>query len=223
MNTNANEMTTSENTMDEMVSAENQTGAGAAKGAEGKVAEPGKKPADVASEIVTNADGKPYGVKFTFGGRQDRVVELNMHKLTEEVLLMATLHGLKQKLGDAAAISRNTETGKSATIEDKFNAVRELADRLLEGEWNKRRESTGAGAGGLLLRALTRLYANRMTAEQVATWLGQKTDKEKAGLRKNPKIMEEISRIRAEDGAGTYTGDDLLIELEGLTPAKEEA
>lgn len=198
MNTNINEA----------VAVENAQPAGAAKPANQK------KVADVAAEITTNSDGKPFGVKFTFGGDATRTVELNIHKLNDDIMLMAALHGLKQKLGDAAAISRNGETGRSATPEDKYRAVREIADRLLEGEWNKRREG-GGNAGGLLMRALLRLYAGRMTKEQVEAWLGEKTDKEKAALRKNPKIITIIEEIRAEDGA-SGSGDDLLAELESM-------
>lgn len=207
-NMNANE------SLDEMVDAEN--GEQATAGTAGKPAANGnKRQPDVASEIATNADGKPYAVRMTFGGDATRQIEVSVHKLTEDILLMATLHGLKQKLGDAAAISRNPETGRSATAEDKYNAVLEVANRLLEGEWNKRREN-GGQAGGLLLRALTRLYAGRMDEAQVKEWLAAKNDKEKAALRLNAKVAAEIERIRAEDGAGKGSADDLLAELEQL-------
>ena len=39
--------------------------------------------------------------------------------LNGDVQQYAMMHGLKQKLVDAAAISRNPETGRAATVEDK--------------------------------------------------------------------------------------------------------
>lgn len=184
-------------------------------------AEAAKKQPAVGARILTNADGKPYAVRMTFGGDESRAIEVSLHKLTDEIATMAALHGIKQKLGDAAAISRNPETGKSASLEDKRTAVEEVANRLLEGEWNKRREGGGA-TGGLLLRAMVRMYAGRMTEEQVKAWLDGKTDKEKAALRKNPKIMSIIEEIRAEDGA-SGSGEDLLAELDMLGAADEGA
>lgn len=105
-------------------------------------------------------------------------------------------HGAKQKLVDAAAMSRNPETGKSATIDDKEAAVREVFERLQAGEWNKTRE--GGATGGLLLRALLRMYDGRKSREEIETFLESKTDAEKAALRANPKVAAIIAEIKAE-------------------------
>lgn len=150
-------------------------------------------------------------------------ITVDADSLSEAVYRQAVVHGLKQKLVDAAAISRNTETGASATIQDKYEAVKEVAERLLAGEWNKRREAGAAGTGGLLKLALTRLYEGRMSGEQLDAWLTAKTDKEKAALRKNPKVAEIIEQIRAERAKDTPAGtaDDLLAELEQFGTAGE--
>lgn len=133
--------------------------------------------------------------------------------LTEEIQRYATLHGLKQKLVDAAAISRNPGDGSSATPEDKAAAVRDVLSRLLAGEWNKRRE--GTATGGLLLRALAILYPAR-TREQLVEFLAGKSDAEKAALRRNPKVAGIIEEIRAADGeAADVDTDSLLDELDG--------
>lgn len=167
-------------------------------------------------------------LKLTFGGRADLTVELDAAGLSDTIRQQAIMHGLKQKLVDAAAISRNTDTGASATVQDKYDAVREVAERLMAGEWNKRREAgAGSGPGGLLKAALVRLYAGRMNEEQLDAWLTAKTDKEKAALRKNPKVAEIIEAIRAERAKDTPAGaaDDLLAELEqfGATGEGESA
>lgn len=136
-------------------------------------------------------------------------------ELSPHITRQALLHGLKQKLVDAAAISRNPDTGRSATIEDKFAAVREVYERLLSGHWNKPREGA-ASAGGLLFRALCELYAGRKSADDVRAYLDGKSDKERAALRTNSRIAPIIERMRAEatPKAGSIDTDALLDELD---------
>lgn len=134
--------------------------------------------------------------------------------LTSDVQQYALMHGLKQKLVDAAAISRNTETGRPATVEDKYQAVKTVYDRLLAGAWNATREGGGA-TGGLLLQALVRMYAGRKTPDELRAFLADKTDAEKTALRKNPRVAQIIEEIRAETGkAASIDTDGLLGELE---------
>ena len=134
--------------------------------------------------------------------------------LNSDVQQYAMMHGLKQKLVDAAAISRNPETGRAATVEDKYQAVKAVFDRLLGGQWNATREG-GGNTGGLLLQALCRMYAGRKTAEDIKAFLAEKSDAEKTALRKNPRVAQIIEDIRAEQGkaAGIDT-DELLGELD---------
>ena len=134
--------------------------------------------------------------------------------LTSEVRQYAMMHGLKQKLVDAAAISRNPETGRPSSVEDKYQAVKVVFDRLLTGQWNATREG-GGNAGGLLMQALVRMYAGRKTAEDIKAFLAEKSDAEKAALRKNPRVAAIIEDIRAEQGRVTgIDADELLNELE---------
>ena len=126
----------------------------------------------------------------------------------------AMLHGLKQKLVDAAAISRNPETGRAASVEDKYQAVKVVYDRLLAGQWNAAREG-GGNAGGLLLQALCRMYDGRKTPDELKAFLADKSDAEKTALRKNPRVATIIEDIRAEQGkAANIDTDELLGELE---------
>lgn len=141
-------------------------------------------------------------------------LSLTTSQLTSDICTTAIWHGLKQKLVDAAAISRDPETGRAATIATKQAAVREVFERLLAGEWNKRRES--GATGGLLLTALVRMYDGRKTRADIEAFLATKTDAEKAALRGNSKVAAIIEEIKAErakaDGAN---GADLLAELDG--------
>ena len=137
-------------------------------------------------------------------------------ELSPTIVAQAVMHGLKQKLVDAAAISRNPETGRAASVEDKFDAVKEVYDRLLAGEWNKRREGGAGASGGLLFRALCRMYDGKKTPDDIKAFLEAKTDAEKAALRKNAKVAAVIEEIRAESAKGdSATGEDLLADLEG--------
>ncbi len=52
----------------------------------------------------------------------------------------AAVHGYKQKVGDAAAIVRDTTSGKSATDVEKRAAMQTVVDRILNDElWNAER------------------------------------------------------------------------------------
>ena len=134
-------------------------------------------------------------------------------ELNTDIQQYALMHGLKQKLVDAAAISRNPETGRTATVDDKFQAVKTVYDRLLAGQWNATREG-GGNAGGLLFQALCRMYAGRKTPDQLREFLTDKSDAEKTALRKNPRIAQIIDEIRAETGkAANIDTDELLDEL----------
>lgn len=151
-------------------------------------------------------------IEFAHGKR----IELNPFDLTEQVREQAVFHGLKQKLVDAAAISRNPETGRSASIEDKYQAVWTVYDRITRlGEWNAVRGEGGAGTGGLLFAALCRMYAGRKTEEELREWLSTKDKKAQAELRKNPKVAAIIEQIKSERGADDDgMGEDLLNELD---------
>lgn len=165
-----------------------------------------KRNAAITADIV----GEVLRLAFSNGP----TLVMDASQLSSDIAHAATMHGLKQKLVDAAAISRNPDTGRAASIDDKYHAVRTVFDRLLAGQWNAIREGGGA-TGGLLLQALVRMYAGKKTAEQLRAYLADKSDAEKAALRKNPKVAAIIDEIRAESGksAGIDT-DELLNELE---------
>ena len=143
---------------------------------------------------------------------------VQLRDLSDAMIEQAALHGLKQKIVDAAALSRNPDTGRSATAADKYNAMKEVLDRIMAGEWNKARgDGSGTGAGGLLFAALCRLYANKDAAE-IRAFLDGKTAAEQAALRKNPKVAGVIEIIKAERVKAAPEGtdtDDMLAELDG--------
>lgn len=159
-----------------------------------------------AIDATTNADALTVTLAFSNG----QTLSIDATTLSGDIQAMATLHGLKQKLVDAAAISRNPDTGRSATIDDKFAAVKEVYDRLLAGQWNKTREG-GSVKGGLLFRALCILYADK-TPEAIRAFLEKKTAAEKTALRNTAKIADIILQFKADDNDPEW-GDKLLDEL----------
>lgn len=150
------------------------------------------------------------------------VIEIDASKLTPEVQHKAMMHGLKQKLMDAAAIAKNTDNGRSATVQDKFDAVKEVADRLtVDGAWNKTRTSEGSSNNTLLARALVQMSGK--TRAQIDAFLETKTKEEKAALRKTSKVAHIIVALQAEQVANSgIDTDDLLAELDEVgTPEAE--
>ena len=157
------------------------------------------------------------GFVLTITGSDGTVLHLNAALMTDDIRHTAMMHGFKQKLVDAAAISRNPDTGRSATVADKMAAIGEVYERLCQGEWNKAREG-GAGGGGLLLAALVRLYAGRKDEATIKAYLSNLDEKQQAALRADPRIAPIIAEIKAARDAKRASSVDvgeLLAGLEG--------
>ena len=157
--------------------------------------------------------------------RHGEVLRLHPETLNPEIQRAAMLHGLKQKLVDAAAISRDTATGRAATIATKYDAVREIFDRITGASgwpaWNKPRAGGGGGQGGLLARAIARYKS--VPVEAAKSYLDRLTDAQKQALRVDPRIATIINQLRAESAkpAGIDT-DALLGGLDGEFPATDD-
>ena len=163
-----------------------------------------------AIRTTIHADFEDMRIDFSNG----QTIRVNILELSDSIKAQALAHGLKQKLVDAAAISRDALTGRSATIEDKFEAVETVYNRLLTGEWNATREG-GSINGGILFRALVDLYAGRKTPEEIKAFLDDKSPTEKAALRKNEKVAGIILEMQAKaaERSGIDT-DSMLDELD---------
>lgn len=165
--------------------------------------------------ISVETDIETMSLAITFG--TGNTLDLTTAMLSTEVANQALLHGLKQKLVDAAAIGRNPDTGRSATMADKEAAVRDVFERIIgpDGRWNKGRADGEGNTGGLLLSALCRLYPAK-TAGELREWLGTKDAEQKKALRETPRIatiMAEIKAERAKDDATAPDVDAMLGEL----------
>ena len=166
-----------------------------------------KKVADVNAEITQN------GLLHISFGQSGNTVTIDPSKLSDTIRAQATLHGLKQKLVDAAAIARDTATGRSATSADKEAAVMEVYNRITaaNGTWNKVREAGATAAGGLLVAALMQMTGK--TKPEILKYLETKTAEEKAALRKNPKVAAIILELQQAAANPNIDSDALLGEL----------
>ena len=164
-----------------------------------------------AKKAAVSADEYKSTLTLTFAN--GAVLEVNADNLSADMKHKAMMHGLKQKLVDGAAIARSQYGGHSPSIDDKFTAVKEIADRLLAGEWNKVRGGAGtsASANTLLARALVEMTGK--TPEVIAAFLESKTKEQKDALRKTEKVAVLIARMQAQAATSIDT-DDLLAELD---------
>lgn len=167
-----------------------------------------------------------FGSTLTLNFLNGKELILSIDQLSPDIRQHAIMHGLKQKLVDAAAIARNSDNGASATVEDKYNAVKTVYDRLTRegGTWNAIREGEAKAAGGIFLRAMMELTGK--TKAQLDNAMESYSKEQIAALKKNQKIMDIMHRMEREAAlAKADTSDDLLAALSGpiLGDTEEEA
>jgi hypothetical protein len=139
-------------------------------------------------------------------------ITVTIGELEKGIINHATLHGLKQKIVDAAALPNG------ATITEKFTAMQEVYARLTGDEpaWNKGAGAGNGGTGGLLFRALCRLYPTK-TPDAIKGYLDKQDNKKQAALRKDPKVSAMIETVRAEGIKTTgIDAGELLNELDEI-------
>lgn len=140
------------------------------------------------------------------------VDKLEIARLSKAIIEAAIENGIKQKLGDAAAISRDPITGRSATIQTKRERVRAVAQNLLDGHWIAPTRS-GSGGGDSIRRTLVDalLQLNpSLDRERVTAAITAKSHAEVLAMRAVPRVAEVIARLA---GAGNVDADGMLDEL----------
>ena len=122
-------------------------------------------------------------------------LRLDAALLSDEIKLAALMHGLKQKIGDAAAIKCDPLTGKPADLATKRKNMADIINRLQSGQWS----IIGQGGGrtyGVLLEALHRMNQGRKTYEELGEFLKAKTKEQKAALEVDKRIAPFIMGLR---------------------------
>jgi len=159
-------------------------------------------------------------------------ITVNPEALPPAIMAQAVLHGLKQKIVDAAALSRNPDNGQAASTADKYAAMAAVFQRLMDGNWNKPAgDGTGAGGGNsVIVAALVRMTGK--TQDEVravidaAVKRAQAADSDLsetkaraavyAAFRANPKVAPHVAAVeqeRAAKAGGGLDSDSLLAEL----------
>jgi hypothetical protein len=134
-------------------------------------------------------------------------------RMSDENRAYATLHGVAQKVGDAAALERDPVTGRSASAKEKWEAMKEIADHLNSGskDWNPGgRAARGSGPDALLLRALVVLYPAK-SEEALRAFLDAKSPAERKALLASRKVQDIVATFHEVKAVDT---DSLLSELE---------
>jgi len=164
---------------------------------------------------VVSVDANETLITFNVEGQP--TLSLVFANLSDDVRTRAMVHGLVQKVSDAAALPKN-EDGSPASPADKHAAMEAVISRLMEGEWNKRGEASGDSApAGLIRRAVIEwAVANGRTEAKAIAFYESKDRAGQLALRKVPEIAAIMERIKSERGASkasTINADDLLAEI----------
>lgn len=148
-------------------------------------------------------------ITFTVAGAG--TCQVNVGALSEEVRTHAMFHGLTQRVQDKAAISRNPDTGRSATPQDKLAAMQALCEHLNNGGvWEMRAASKARLDRAALFEAVA-----EVSGREASVIEARFRDREDSVLR----VMLERADIAAAYAKRTARdsgqADALLAELEG--------
>ncbi len=149
---------------------------------------------------------------ITFHVKQAGSIVFDMTKVHPDNVAHAAIHGFIQRISDGAAMSRDPETGQPATPADKHARMQSIAEHYMSGvaEWSMRREGAGV-EGGLLFRALSKLYPKK-TPEEVKAFIEGVSTKERVALMVSPKVKPIVDELRSA-AVGNIDVEDILAKL----------
>lgn len=166
---------------------------------------------------VTRWDNK---LKFAFTGVGDFTFDPD--KVSAENRARAMIHGFEQRVRDAAALSVDRDTGKSASPTAKFEAAKRIADHLMSGatEWNLKPAATGGLDAGLVIMAIMRVFKKTLDEAEtvIATTMSKKGIERTAALKlwaNSKQVAAAMLEIKTERLNTTEDADDLLDEIMG--------
>lgn len=153
----------------------------------------------VGTVLTVKVDGMPEAI----------VVDAD--SLPESVRAYAIMHGIKQRVCDAAALSRDADNGKSATPAEKHAAMLEVAQGLLTA-WELPRTGGQGATGGDLYRAMREAFpksANVADAKAFAAYVEAAAKKLsvtqpaiRTKLAEQPQVKAILDRLAAERAKG---------------------
>lgn len=166
------------------------------------------------------------GPRNEHGQPTDVMLLLDMRNCSQEVRHAAMINGFIQRIVDRAALSRSTETGKSASPTDKLAAIRPLVEHYASGSKEWRLASTASGPrvrnlDPILLAAVCEATGRaegelREIIERGAKAKGVTQDVYLAKLGQAEAVAPIVERLRAEAAqAMDDDSDELLAEAMG--------
>ena len=145
-----------------------------------------KKSYDVAAGTLTLA--------FTDG----QAISATLDSLKPEVVRQAALHGLLQKIGDAAA-------GHGDNPDAAFEACMSVFERLQLGDWKKPAEKGEGARPTMVFEAIIRAFAKmgkEVTLDAVrANFGGEDGEEKRKAILKDPRVKLEYEDLKAEAAA----------------------
>lgn len=118
----------------------------------------------------------------------------------------AMLHGLVQRISDAAAMARDSKTGASATPQEKFEAMKRLVEHYQSGseEWSPARSVEGVGRPksenpqARLLRAALKLFNPQKDQETIEKFVKERNAAQITALLVSEQLKEAVELAREE-------------------------
>lgn len=149
---------------------------------------------------------------ITTEGQPD--IRIDPERFPRALVDYAALHGLKQRVCDAAALS--VVDGRRPTAQEKYAEMRRLVDHMeTTGEWRRAGGGEGStGSDGLLVRALAVSLGIELDAarDAVAGW-----DKAtQAAMRADPEIAPIIARLRVAKAPAADVAEKVAAAKAGL-------
>lgn len=159
---------------------------------------------------------------FTVGDAGSFDIPIN--DLAPELRDRAMLHGLVQKVSDAAAMPKAELTGDpKKDAKAKLENMTAVRDRLMAGDWSRRAGEGSGPVAGLIFRAFSEFAEGAAkkakkpvpTPEALRKFYDGKSRAEQLSLRNIPEVSTIIERMKAERGADAKPVDTgaLLGEL----------
>ena len=149
---------------------------------------------------------------ITTDGQPD--IRIDLKDLAPAIADRAALHGLSQKIGDAAS----SKTNDAERYEAMAAVAAHIADANDGDDWNRKPAGDGSGGDGLLVRALVELTGAPRDA--IRAKVGAMSKKDQAALRASEPVAGVIARLRAPAPEAAARAQGLLAALMG-TPGTE--
>lgn len=141
----------------------------------------------------TSGEAKPTGHSLRF----------TLSKAGNGQKQYAALHGFNQRIGDAGALGFDKSTGKFASMDDKFAAMKEVCDWCESGsdEWDMPRSASGPRMDSTVEILVRALLEQKPSRDPVAMRLKVKamTIAQRKAMMASEALKEIVARIEAEN------------------------